>query len=285
MNILIVGMGFGKAVYGEIYKQRNHRVVYVDLFDPNADYQSIKSIKGERFDVAHICTPNYSHHSLADDAAVISNIVFVEKPGVANSEGWNDLVNDHPNTRIVMVKNNQYRHNIDDMKQAAIKADRVNIHWRNRNRIPSPGSWFTTKHLAFGGVSRDLVPHLLSIYQMLNPNWKTSDITNSFAIQNWNLSNIQDSDYGTVNNNGIYNVDDSCRIQYDEKYNLWGDWRSMEPDDIAVHADDTVFELGLCPESAYESMIDTALANADNDEFWHKQKEMDIWVHQQLEAL
>ena len=38
--------------------------------------------------------------------------------------------------------------------------------------IRKTGSWFTTRKLAFGGVSRDLMPHLLSLYVAMNPHWR-----------------------------------------------------------------------------------------------------------------
>ena len=54
-----------------------------------------------------------------------------------------------------MVKNNQFRHNIDEMTNMARTSRVVDINWCNKNRVPNPGTWFTTKELAYGGVSRD----------------------------------------------------------------------------------------------------------------------------------
>ena len=63
----------------------------------------------------------------------------------------------------MMTKNNQYRENITEMAEAADpKKGVTRINWINDNRVPS-GSWFTNKELAFGGVSRDLMPNLLSL--------------------------------------------------------------------------------------------------------------------------
>ena len=44
-------------------------------------------------------------------------------------------------------------------------------------------------------------------------------------------------------------------------------------------------ELGLCPESAYKSMVETAVKNLNNNEFWSAQFAQDIWIHEQLENL
>jgi hypothetical protein len=59
----------------------------------------------------------------------------------------------------------------------------------------------------------------------------------------------------------------------------------MVGDDIAVYCDGNRFGLGLCPEEAYERMIKTAHSNLTNDNFWNEQKEMDLWIHKQLETL
>lgn len=282
MRALIVGTGFGKAVYYNIYKQMGWNITTVDIADPDADHADINSVV-DAFDVAHICTPNFTHYELADIAAKRSSIVFVEKPGVANSEQWQQLLDNNPSTRITMVKNNQYRDNITDMYNAATTGN-VYINWINRNRIPNAGSWFTNKELAFGGVSRDLMPHLLSIYQMLNPNWKETNMGEHEARQRWTLDSVTDTDYGTVNKDGVYNVDDFCYIAYD-RFKLSANWRSNSDENIGVTTDSTVFELGLCPEEAYERMIKTARSNLIYDEFWQEQTEMDLWIHKQLEAL
>ena len=285
MKTLIAGMGFGKILYGNIYKNMGWDIEYLDLYNKEANYKHIDDAVKSNYDTVHICTPNYSHYVLADKAAKVSDFVFVEKPGVAQSSHWDDLLKDNSNTRIMMTKNNQYRSNIGEMQDAANNASVINLRWINHNRIPKPGSWFTTKHLSYGGVSRDLMPHMLSLYQMLNPEWRTSTVTDHGLKQNWTLDNIDGSDYGDVDRKGFYNVDDYCMIQYNGKYNCVTDWRSMSGDDIAIHTDNNTFELGLCPEEAYQNMILTALDNKDNDSFWQEQKEMDIWIHQQLEAV
>ena len=287
MRALIVGTGFGKAVYYNIYQKLGWNITTVDIADPDADFDDIDKV-GYGADVAHICTPNFTHYELANKAAKRSSVVFVEKPGVANSEQWQQLINDNPNTRIMMVKNNQYRSNIQEMITAAQNADVVKCFWINNDRIPKPGSWFTTQELAFGGVSRDLLPHMLSLYQMFNPHWRTTERTVVECEQHYELEHITDSDYGDVDPNGTYDVDDFCFLRYNEGNKAFAcaaEWRSMVGDDIAVYCDDTKFELGLCPEEAYERMIKTARANLLNDAFWKQQEEMDLWIHRQLETL
>ena len=169
---LVVGMGIGQ-LYKTVLEKLGHEVITVDQdITKGAMLPSIDSaiLLYAPFDTVHICTPNFTHFQLAAKLAPVSKIVFVEKPGVARSENWTTLVHTFPNTRFMMVKNNIWRDNISELAELANKAKTVKIRWIRKNCIPSPGSWFTTKKLAFGGVSRDLMPHLLSLYVAMNPN-------------------------------------------------------------------------------------------------------------------
>ena len=171
------------------------------------------------------------------------------------------------------------------MAQAADpKKGVTRINWINDNRVPKPGSWFTNKGLAFGGVSRDLMPHLLSLYQMFEPDWRNSTPKWTKKERRWNLEDLINSDYGEVDPNGVYDVDDFAYIDFGD-FQLCADWASTEGDDIAVHTQTKSFELGLCPENAYKEMIKTALFEKSNDKYWTQQQEMDIWIHQILTNL
>jgi len=183
----------------------------------------------------------------------------------------------------MMTKNNQYRDNVHQIREAASQGQ-VRINWINDNRVPKPGSWFTTKELAFGGVSRDLMPHLLSWVQVLEPDWMHMSPKFSRCDQRWKLPQLTGTNYGAIVKDGVYDVDDSCYIDLG-RYSLHADWRSMSGDDIAIHTDKISFQLGLCPESAYEAMIRIAHENLNNDEFWNKQRDMDLWIHKILENL
>jgi len=289
---LIVGMGIGQ-LYKTVLKDLGHQVVTVDQdLSKKADFTQIDyAINQHRdFDTVHICTPNFTHFELADKLAQYAKIVFVEKPGVATSTNWRILNEMHPKTRFMMVKNNMWRNNLDDLKVLAHASKIVNINWINKDRVPNPGSWFTTKDLAYGGVSRDLMPHLLSLYIALNPNWRTDKITSAKATQRWKLEDLIATDYGTVNENGIYNVDDACYYNFEHKWRLTADWRDRVGDArniefITAEDEFNVIELGLCPEDAYYMMIYDAVKNIDNDQFWQDQFEQDMWIHQRIENL
>jgi predicted dehydrogenase len=292
---LIVGMGIGN-LYATVLNNLGHGVITVDS-DPNkkADFETVDAaiVACRLFDTVHICTPNFTHFDLATKVAKCSNMVFIEKPGVSTSRIWETLVKTFPHTRFMMVKNNQWRDNIKDLVKLTQESKSVEIRWHNRDRVPSPGTWFTTKKLAFGGVSRDLMPHLLSLFMALEPYYKTANQISSVAIQNWVLEDMSNTDYGTVNLNGVYDVDDSCRLEYvcnNRTWTLDANWRTLGEDDRAIiftmpDGSQVRVELGLCPEEAYQTMITDAILSYHESAFWNKQLTQDLWIHEQIETL
>ena len=294
MKSLIVGMGIG-----ELYKSQaqalNIETVTVDS-NPNkqADYSNIESaaLAHDRFDLVHICTPNFTHFDLAHRLAPHARIILIEKPGVQNATSWKRLVKNNPGTRFAMVKNNQYRNEIKSFKYPAAKSTELKIIWSNCNRIPSPGSWFTTRSLAYGGVSRDLMPHLLSYLTVLYDNYQDIKIVNKTAKQNWNLKSVADTEYGVVAKDGVYDVDDCAELELlldQTKIKLIADWRNGIADENYISFADShsavKHDLGLCPDYAYGAMIKTCLDNYHNGEFWQQQLAQDLWIHNILETL
>jgi len=289
---LVIGMGIGQ-LYKTVLEKLGYQVVTVDQ-DPakGADFTSIETAirKHSWFDTAHICTPNFTHLPIAEQVAQSSRIVFIEKPGVNTSDDWTKLVRQRPFTRFMMVKNNMWRSNINELKELASKAKTVDIFWSRKNCIPHPGSWFTTKELAFGGVSRDLMPHLLSLYIAMNAQWRTEQITGKQALRLHTLESITSTEYGTINPNGTYDVDDRCHFLFGNKWTLLADWANMYEDDSSIKftmEDGSIerFELGWCPEEAYYNMIKDAVDNVDDSNFWLKQFEIDTWIHERIENL
>jgi predicted dehydrogenase len=289
---LIVGMGFGQAVYKPVLVNLGYQVITVDPLK-DADYKSVQDAIADhgQFDTVNICTPNCTHESIAREVAPYAKVVFVEKPGVVNSDAWKNLVIDFPATRIAMVKNNQYRDQIAKFKELAESATQVTVRWNSKNRIPNPGSWFTTKDLSFGGVSRDLIPHMLSYYCVLT-NYKFGNKLYSNAVQRHSLVDLVDTDYGIVNHDGIYNVDDFCEFEFKNGNTTWiltANWKDNIKDDSSISFETATtsirFELGLCPEQAYQKMIESAITNLNNDDYWKQQLAQDLWIHKQIENL
>lgn len=289
---LIIGMGFGRAVYKPVLEELGYQVITVDPIQP-ADFLTVEDavLTHRHFDTVNICTPNFTHELLVRAVASYADIVFVEKPGVKDHYAWQQMIIDNPTTRFMMVKNNQYRDTIEQFKILADQSHTVRVVWNNKNRIPNPGSWFTTKDLAFGGVSRDLIPHMLSYYVALTDYTKGNKL-HATALQRHSLETISDTDYGTVNKNGTYNVDDFCELEFKNGNTTWvltADWKDDKADDVYISFETTSntakFVLGLCPEEAYRAMIENAVNNLNNNEFWTEQLAQDLWIHRQIENL
>ena len=289
MRSLVIGMGIGE-LYKEVLQDLGHEVVTVDNSRP-ADYTSVGLALDDhpRFDATVICTPNYTHEQLAYFIADYSKIVFVEKPGVESAHRWQVMVDSCPDTKFMMVKNNQYREEMVFFKALANMSNSININWINYNRVPNPGSWFTNRYYSYGGVVRDLMPHLLSWVAALNPNtYQDCNLISYTTNQKWQMGDLLDTAYGAVNPMGIYDVDDYARIELSvgkTRYNLTADWRSLEQDDQSItffNDRERRFELGLCPVSAYKSMISSAFDNVDNKEWWRDQLAQDLWIHSMM---
>jgi len=293
MKTLVIGLGIGQ-LYAKILTQLGHTVFTVDP-DQNkqATFTNLKTALSAHpeLDAVFICTPNHTHDSIAQTVAPHSRVVFVEKPGVLNSKRWQTLQLTYPQTKFLMTKNNMWRSWEEEFYIRTNAAEVIKINWINRNRVPSPGSWFTTKKLSFGGVSRDLMPHLLSIFIAMNPkNYKEFQIESKSIKQNWKLNDLADTEYGTVNLDGTYDVDDWNEIVLNngkKKYVLTADWRSMDKDDRAIHCYQREklvksFDLGLCPESVYATMIRNVFENINNEDFWNQHKEHDVWIHNMI---
>lgn len=289
MKSLIIGMGIGE-LYKEVLQDLGHEIVTVDTKRP-ADFPSIGLAldKHPRFDAAFICTPNDTHEKIAYLIADHCRIVFVEKPGVKSAHRWQALVDMYSKTRFIMVKNNQYRDELPVFKSISHISNTIKINWINYNRVPNPGGWFTNKHYSFGGVSRDLMPHLLSWVTALDPSlYQDCSILKYTLEQRWKLEDLLNTTYGNVNSDGLYDVDDYAYFELRVGkilYKLTANWRSLEQDDqsIAFIGDrERRFELGLCPVSAYKKMIETAFENISNPEWWRDQLEQDLWIHNMI---
>lgn len=288
MHSLVVGMGIGK-LYQNVLESTGAKVITVDQ-NPNlnADYLSVEQAlqAHNHFDTAHICTPNFTHYELAARLANHARIVFVEKPGVENAKTWMNLHTNYPQTKFIMVKNNQWRDNIAELRELANNSKVIQLHWINQNRVPNPGSWFTTRKLAFGGVSRDLVPHLLSFVAAFETDYDQINWAVKHCYRQWRLQDLLDTEYGTVNPEGTYDVDDHANysgVINNKFYSIEADWKSNKPTDIAIYFDGYAVPLGLCPESAYINMIDMCIRNLNNNAYWQHHLNQDIWIHNTID--
>lgn len=263
-------------------RQLGYVVTTVDL-DSNrkADYLDYnEAIKNRNYDIIYIGTPNWTHESIAKNVVTKTRILFIEKPGFIDSSSWKNFLHTYNGTRISMIKNNQHRLEISGFYDLLKISKQVNVIWSRKNGIPT-SSWFKERNLSFGGVSRDLMTHLLSYYTILT-HFEDSIIINS---------NTKD-----LNNTGI---DDFCEIEIKNNNTIWkfnASWKNTVKDEHYIEFDfgvnrarfelgDNVTAFGGCPAYAYSTMIDNAVKNINNDFYWENQMKQDIWIHEQVENL
>jgi predicted dehydrogenase len=278
---LVIGLGMGQQ-YASWLKSLNYNVYTVDV-DPNkaADYADVASAlrDHQHIDIVYIGTPNWTHESIAREVAPNSKLVVVEKPGVGYSNTWNQLVTAFPDTRFMMVRNNQFRIEMSGFEKLAKHSKQVTICWSRQDGIPG-APWFVDKAKAFGGVSRDLMPHLLSIYTALT-NYKNGNKLYAHAEDKNNIG-----------------IDDFCEIEFSNnaKWILTTSWKNNNKNEFYIEFDlgievvrfelgDYMTAFGGCPAGPYISMLKNAMENLNNNEYWQEQLEQDLWIHKQIENL
>ena len=284
MKALLAGYGgIGSNVYYPELKKLGYEVDILDSNVSDVSYKDVSEIS-EAYDLAVICTPNFTHGPIAEHLATTgTKRIFVDKPGVVDSWEWSRLRYRYVDTTFHLVKNNLYRDSYGEvlnfMKTKEVIG--VDINWVNGNRIPNPGSWFTTKSLAFGGVSRDLMPHLYCFaVKLFGEDICKKSIFRQSSYQRWNMRTISSTDYGTVNVGGIYNVDDiasAATVIEGVSVKMYASWKEgFDKQSITLYfKDGTTYEwvFGLCPAEAYGKML------ADTDDSFL----LDLEIHKFLE--
>lgn len=266
-QVLVVGLGMGRLYQGVCEDLGWH----VTTVDPNpscnADYADVTDIPlAIRYDMAIICTPNYTHESIAKALTIHTKRIVVEKPGFASLIDWRQFRTNYPKHAIFMVKNNMFRNETMSFQSFRHKLVGIDLLWVNRDRVPGPGSWFTTRSKAMGGVHLDLLPHLLSVVcGILNTSYisTTADET-TYRYQHYELSDLAATTWGNYDPNGTYDVEDQC--YYETRHGncqirCAATWKMDVPKDYISwnlkfnDGSRIKFETGLCPESAYEYML------------------------------
>lgn len=286
---LLVGLGgIGRNVYLPQLLENGYEVKTLDLdTESGADWNQIEDVRGHEFDVGVVCVPNRFHGEVTMEIAPACKTVLVEKPGLSGSHAWGNVCLANPDTKIVMVKNNMYRSDYGEIfKRPHDDIAAIEICWFNKDRIPNPGTWFTNKYEAFGGVSRDLMPHLLSFaFMFFNEDLLEAEYQAS-CYQMWNLDNIGDStDYGIVDKDGVYDVEDFAEIAMlvnNIPVKLRASWKEgYDKQSVTVHYKDgtsTSWDFGLCPDDAYGRMVKYVELE---DREWHMK--IDLFFHQVME--
>jgi predicted dehydrogenase len=300
-KVLIIGLGIGKLYQKVLSDTNKYNVVTIDI-DPykEPDFLDIETCKqvNPKFDLALVCVPNYLHEELVMKLVTndMAKTILVEKPGLFDFSAWISAVHIGEPNKLIMIKNNMYRDSytaiIKTINENRFDLKSINILWLNKDRVPHPGSWFTTKKLAFGGVSRDLMPHLLSIYYSLFGELNIP--TDIYKTQKYTLEDLKSSGYGKVNKDGVYDVDDYCRIKFRNTIKgsivpvtLAASWKTdIETSKIGIElefrgGEKVFYDFNLCPEYAYRKMIEHSLGMSKKE--YKKNIDIDIWIHNILD--
>ena len=124
---------------------------------------------------------------------------------------------------------------------------------------------------------------------MTNGKYKDYKVEKFDKNQRWSLNDCVGTEYGEVNKNGVYDVDDEAELTLsngEKTFILKTMWKSNMHDDVAMHfykdgeSHLESIQLGLCPESAYEQMIRSSIVHKDDDAFWNKQLDYDLWIQE-----
>jgi len=264
MKALLAGYGgIGSSVYYPELKGLGHDVDIYDTFAPEG--KKVPKIK-KAYDLAVICTPNFTHETIARTLAETgTKEIFIEKPGVSSVASWSKMCDDFPDTNFHLVKNNLFRDSYGNIVEMVKRKDLmgVDITWYSNNRIPNPGSWFTTRDKSFGGVEYDLMPHLYCFALIMFGEDKLvwSEFS-QHAYRRWDLKNIQTTSYGKVDPNGIYDVNDVAtaharigRISL----KMSASWKEgYDKQSVTLFFKDGMtyeWNFGLCPANAYGKML------------------------------
>lgn len=299
MKAILVGYGgIGENVYYGELEKLGYDIEVVDPARNVAHYKTVNDIpKDKEYDVAVICCPNHHHLNAVLELTDVCKNILVEKPGLANTAAWNRTIARFPNHHIALVKNNLYRKDSESYATLFNIEDvtKVEINWLNRDRIPNPGSWFTNKEQAFGGVTHDLFPHLYCFMFAIIPfHLYNNQIGKTFKMQRWNLDNISGStDYGTINRDGVYDVCDYAEQHFmiprdgDEPLpvTLRASWKEGY-DNQAIHVHyksggKLRSDFGFCPNEAYGEMIKAFVKGQFMPQI---EQDFDQWIHANLES-
>lgn len=302
-DIIILGLGIGQ-VYREqapisasvitVDKNENLYPTYTSFEDLLRDPQAYRAKLGI------VCLPNFLHEQGIKvlQSLEVQNII-VEKPGLPSVSSWLKYATAQRRFgTLMMAKNNYYRTYFDKTARDYPRiAKRVKIVWENDNRIPWPGHWFTNKEMSWGGVSVDLLPHLMHIaFRNFIPDInRTDNIANHVSVlsksrtQNYKLAELENTKYGEIKRDGVFNVDDSAQMMLEMPgciVDLSAKWHGGDDkfyiEILTTTGETERFNLGpMCPNYAYGNMVE-AILNNTSAEFRKMQEDMDVFVLQQL---
>lgn len=115
-----------------------------------------------------LATPNYTHKDFILRTIRQGKWIMCEKPIVLSQKEMFEIIEEAGDNRRLLVPAfvNRFRFDIHLFKKEIRTIGKIRCikaKWIRKNGIPRPGSWFTNKRLAGGGVLIDLGPHIIDI--------------------------------------------------------------------------------------------------------------------------
>src|SRR5271165_522543 len=109
MKALLAGFGgIGANVYYPELRKIGYDVDILDAKVSDVKYTDVRQVN-QAYDLAVICTPNFTHEELA---VVLANKgvrqIFIDKPGLRTSHKWWNMCHIYNKTHFHLVKNNLY---------------------------------------------------------------------------------------------------------------------------------------------------------------------------------
>lgn len=279
MKSLIIGLGVAGQLYEKVLTELGSTVYTVDS-NPvkNANYIDIKKALNDHsdFDTAHICTTDGTHHGIALNCKFYGtkkdSIIFVDNPGFRYAHEWKSCIGG--SARFMLTKPHQYRDNINKIISSSENEDFIRISWMYFKNLPSEDN---LKKMVLGGITRHIMPHLLSYVPMIRPNTYNNMKINGKSV--WKHNDIDD--YAQLS------LEDDC-----SSITLTAAWQYYESDDFSIKIGGESFEeydikhdIAILSESAYLKMISNAIDNRANNEFWIDQSKQDLWIYSLVNSL
>lgn len=156
----------------------------VALFDPNGKrlkelenkwgitktYDNLKDFFESEVEAVIIATPNSTHFYYTLEALKCGIHVLCEKPVAFHFNEIRQIMQASKENDAIYVPGfvNRWREDIQSLCQTTNKGkigkiEKMEAGWLRKTGVPRPGTWFTSRRLAGGGVLMDLGPHIVDI--------------------------------------------------------------------------------------------------------------------------
>lgn len=187
-DMLIIGTGWiARAGYKSACTRLGWRLESFDTGDDPAGRDALRhALELARANSRALCvvaTPNATHLPLARAFLETGCRVLVEKPACLPAEAAIGAAPLLPVERLFVSTPFRWRPDVARLVEAVGQGAvgeicALAMSWRRRSGIPRPGSWYTSRALAGGGVLTDLGPHLLDLAMTLL-DWPTVTVTSA----------------------------------------------------------------------------------------------------------